>query len=147
MDWSHIVVDETGPLQHYDQLSQHPGSKSSLVQSALQQTSGDSIYAPSASIFPKIATPHGELPKEFTRWQQDFVFRSPYSFATKEHLERADISSKEYPTHDGRVIYNTMRKWRLEYEPLSELDCDDSAYCAAFWDKNSNWVVVSFKGM
>jgi hypothetical protein len=54
----------------------------------------------------------------------------------------SDASRKE----DNGVIYEAMQRWGFEYEPVSELDSDSSAYTAAFWDKNSNWVVIAFKG-
>ena len=34
----------------------------------------------------------------------------------------------------------------IEYEPVSELSSISSAYSALFWDVNSNWIVVAFKG-
>jgi hypothetical protein len=36
---------------------------------------------------------------------------------------------------------------KIEFEPISELDPMESAYSALFWDFNSNWIVVAFKGM
>jgi len=34
----------------------------------------------------------------------------------------------------------------IEFEPVSELNSMSSAYSALFWDVNSNWIIVAFKG-
>jgi hypothetical protein len=59
---------------------------------------------------------------------------------------RDQYESKASAAQASGVIYDAMQRWGLEYEPVSELDTASSAYSAAFWDKNSNWVVVAFKG-
>lgn len=72
-------------------------------------------------------TRYGTFPSEFNNWRNQY-------------------SSKASAEQASGVIYDAMQKWELEYEPVSELDSASSAYSAAFWDKNSNWVVISFKG-
>jgi len=37
-------------------------------------------------------------------------------------------------------------KMKFEFEPISELNSMSSAYSGLFWDVNSNWIVVAFKG-
>ena len=44
-------------------------------------------------------------------------------------------------------IQRFARRMEIEYEPVSELSSISSAYSALFWDVNSNWIVVAFKGM
>lgn len=149
MDWSHIRNDETEPLlpnRHHDLFSRLPNRKDSLIGNALIRGSGDSLYAPGPSAFPHRVSLYGTFPAEFTRWQQEFVSQSPFSSTAKVNPREASEDSKAAAAKDSGVIYNAMKKWGVEYEPLSELDSDDSAYCAAFWDKDSNWVAVSFKG-
>ena len=43
-------------------------------------------------------------------------------------------------------IQEFTRRMEVEFEPVSELTSMSSAYCALFWDVNSNWIVVAFKG-
>lgn len=43
-------------------------------------------------------------------------------------------------------IQDFTRRMEIEFEPVSELTSMSSAYCALFWDVNSNWIVVAFKG-
>ena len=43
-------------------------------------------------------------------------------------------------------IQEFTRRMEIEFEPVSELTSMSSAYCALFWDVNSNWIVVAFKG-
>jgi hypothetical protein len=43
-------------------------------------------------------------------------------------------------------IQEFARRIGIEFEPISELTSMSSAYCALFWDVNSNWIVVAFKG-
>jgi len=43
-------------------------------------------------------------------------------------------------------IQEFARRMGVEFEPVSELTSMSSAYCALFWDVNSNWIVVAFKG-
>jgi hypothetical protein len=44
-------------------------------------------------------------------------------------------------------IQEFARRMEIEFEPISELSSMSSAYSALFWDVNSNWIVVAFKGM
>ena len=48
-------------------------------------------------------------------------------------------------THVGQIQRFT-RRVKIEFEPISELNSISSAYSALFWDVNSNWIVVAFKG-
>jgi len=48
-------------------------------------------------------------------------------------------------SHVGR-IQQFSRQMEIEFEPISELNSMSSAYSALFWDVNSNWIVVAFKG-
>jgi len=43
-------------------------------------------------------------------------------------------------------IQEFARQMEIEFEPVSELNSMSSAYSALFWDVNSNWIVVAFKG-
>ena len=43
-------------------------------------------------------------------------------------------------------IQQFTRRMEIEFEPVSELTSMSSAYCALFWEANSNWIVVAFKG-
>jgi len=120
-----------------------------MVDNAPQTTSPASPslpYSPGHSSFPKQATIYGTLPTEFATWQQDYVSMSPYSAYMRTATHAGPASSHSSGKEESGVIYEAMKKWGFEYEPVSELDSDSSAYTAAFWDKNSNWVVVAFKG-
>jgi hypothetical protein len=116
---------------------------------------------------------YGTFAPEFTKWQQKYIMESPYCpllpFDETQgvdsdeervtHQTRVDntaqsphqganghTTAKPPPKHEGGIIFEAMQRWGFEYEPVSELDSASSAYSAAFWDKNSNWIVVAFKG-
>jgi hypothetical protein len=144
MDWSQ--PKPLLPNHKHDLFSGRPNSIPSVVDNATQTTFSASSYSPRHSSFPRHATISGTFPAEFTLWQQDYVSRSPYSthvqLMSRSGSASLDASGKE----DSGVIYEAMQRWGFEYEPISELNSDSSAYTAAFWDKNSNWVVIAFKG-
>jgi hypothetical protein len=58
------------------------------------------------------------------------------------------IDIKQTLKGSGHVarIQEFTRRMHIEFEPVSELTSMSSAYCALFWDVNSNWIVVAFKG-
>lgn len=144
MDWSQLRNHEAKPLlpNHKHHLFfGRSNPMPSVVDNATQTTSLASSYSSRHSSFPRHATIYGTFPAEFTTWQQEYISRSPYS-TSRVGSASLDASGKE----DSGVIYKAMQRWDFEYEPVSELDSDSSAYTAAFWDKNSNWVVIAFKG-
>lgn len=119
---------------------------------------------PNQSILTQGHPRYGTFPPAFADWQRQYISQSPYRIYTQPvRPTQQKPGSSTLPTvstnatgstgetevaatKDGGVIYDAMQKWGFEYEPLSELDSASSAYCAAFWDKMSNWVVVAFKG-
>ncbi|CCA77374.1 hypothetical protein PIIN_11351, partial [Serendipita indica DSM 11827] len=119
---------------------------------------------PNQSILTQGHPRYGTFPPAFADWQRQYISQSPYRIYTQpvRPTQQKPLSStlstastnangstgetEVAATKDGGVIYDAMQKWGFEYEPLSELDSASSAYCAAFWDKMSNWVVVAFKG-
>ena len=62
------------------------------------------------------------------------------------HTGLVDITQAlDHSSHVG-LIQQFTRRVRIEYEPISELSSISSAFSALFWDVNSNWIVVAFKG-
>jgi hypothetical protein len=134
MDWSQLRAKPLLPNHKHDLFSGRS------VDNAAQTTSLESSH------LPRHATIYGTFPTEFTIWQQDYASRSPDSTYVQPTSRPGSASSYPYRKEDSDVIYKAMQRWGFEYEPVSELDSDGSAYTAAFWDKDSNWVVVAFKG-
>jgi hypothetical protein len=58
------------------------------------------------------------------------------------------IDVKQVLERSGHVsrIQQFSRRMEIDFEPMSELNSMSSAYSALFWDVNSNWIVVAFKG-
>ncbi|KZT37546.1 alpha/beta-hydrolase [Sistotremastrum suecicum HHB10207 ss-3] len=59
----------------------------------------------------------------------------------------AEKVKKEFKNnHQDGVITDFIDRWHIKYAPVSELNSVSSAFSALFWDPNSNWIVVAFKG-
>jgi hypothetical protein len=58
-----------------------------------------------------------------------------------------DVKETLKRSHHVHRIQKFARAMEIEYEPVSELSSMSSAYSALFWNVNSNWIVVAFKGM
>ncbi|KAF8315618.1 alpha/beta-hydrolase [Clavulina sp. PMI_390] len=74
----------------------------------------------------------GELAKDI--WGEDKAKKIAKAYQSALH-------------NKGRSTIETFcAKIDIDYEPVSELNNSSSAFCSFFWDKNSNWIVVAFKG-
>ncbi|PVF94692.1 alpha/beta-hydrolase [Serendipita vermifera] len=56
------------------------------------------------------------------------------------------IRNMLHGSQGDNVIQNLVAQLGVEYEPVSELNSASSSYASVFWDKNSNWIVLAFKG-
>ncbi|KAG8751913.1 hypothetical protein FRC14_007522 [Serendipita sp. 396] len=77
---------------------------------------------------------------------QAFVKRPSHLFKTFQAQHANKIRSLLLASPGDDLIAKLAANLGIEYEPVSELNSASSAYAAVFWDKTSNWVVLSFKG-
>ncbi|EPQ30931.1 uncharacterized protein PFL1_01829 [Pseudozyma flocculosa PF-1] len=58
-------------------------------------------------------------------------------------------ASSGLPNAAGQAVLDKLTarsKWGLHYRSISELGTNTSPVCGAFWDPNSNFIILSFKG-
>ncbi|KAF8334723.1 uncharacterized protein EI90DRAFT_457582 [Cantharellus anzutake] len=69
-----------------------------------------------------------------------------------EDDRRSSSSSMEKRMRFGKiakgedVIRRFCRRIGVAYEPVSELNTSQSAFCSFFWEPKGNWIAVTFKG-
>ncbi|KAF8330366.1 Alpha/Beta hydrolase protein [Cantharellus anzutake] len=66
-----------------------------------------------------------------------------------EHLfgkQTSDDVSQALDSKGDRKIREFCARFEIDFEPVSELNNTSSAFAGLFWDPNSNWIILSFKG-
>ncbi|KAF8316060.1 alpha/beta-hydrolase [Clavulina sp. PMI_390] len=82
--------------------------------------------------------------------KRSYLFASHLKEAVKvSDVEQAELNREMQHTlaaEDDEIIRTFCRLHGIDFEPLSELNDSSSAFAGVFWDPNSNWIVVAFKG-
>ncbi|KAF8323587.1 Alpha/Beta hydrolase protein [Cantharellus anzutake] len=60
--------------------------------------------------------------------------------------QKSDDVSQALDSEGDRKIREFCAKFGIDFEPVSELNNTSSAFAGLFWDPNSNWIILSFKG-